>query len=90
MQFSALKNHCSFYMAMPLTNFVISNFRWGFPELYTYITNGQRILTRGHITRGIFHWENLMWHSTASVAGQQYVRNPMSEPLVGGVVKSWF
>ena len=44
--------------------------------------------------RGIFHWENLMWHITASVPGQSECRStacgeiPMSGPLemvLGGV-----
>jgi len=32
--------------------------------------SGQRILNRGRITGGIFHWENLTCHFTAPAAGQ--------------------
>jgi len=36
----------------------------------TGMTSGQRIFTRDRITGGIFHWENLTWHSNASAASQ--------------------
>jgi len=43
-----------------------------------HVMNNRLIITSGHATncydrphrRGIFHWENTMWHPTASVTGQ--------------------
>jgi len=37
---------------------------------FVYQTSGQRILMTGHIAGGIFHWEHLVWQSTACAAGQ--------------------
>ena len=52
------------------------------------ITSNQRIFTRGHITRGIFHWENLVWHLTASVASQmERWSTACGEILTSGAVR---
>jgi len=44
---------------------------WSIVVVVVIETSGHRILMRGLIAQlGIFHWENVMWLSTAFVAGQ--------------------